>query len=272
VPSVRAWENFDAALEESGAQAWVVATRTDTHVPLAEKILGRGLSALVEKPLAPDVPTARKLEKLVRADSSNLMLGHIVLFASKYRLLMAEAKKRGAIKYFHAFRHRPAWMNQKFAEETPLRFTMVHDLYMALALTDAQEPKRMSARMRPRADGSGFDLAMAEIEWPNGTWGSFTASFLTPDGMPEDGFDRFEIFGDGWAARLASRRATSATSSASASPASVRACIAPKLPTPTTPIFTDFRSNSAMFTVARATSPFESRYSGECMGRLPMPL
>ncbi|MFH1568243.1 MAG: gfo/Idh/MocA family oxidoreductase, partial [Gemmatimonadota bacterium] len=31
---------------------------------------------------------------------------------------------------------------------------------------------------------------------------SLTASFLTPPGMPADGFDRLEAFGDGWAARL----------------------------------------------------------------------
>lgn len=201
VPNVRAWSDFDRALDESGAQAWVVATRTDSHVPLAEKILKRGLAVLVEKPLTTDVAAAGPLGALVKPDSSNLMMGHVVLFSSKYRLLMQEAHRRGSIQYFHAFRHRPDWMSDYFPEETPLRMTMVHDLYMALALMHGQEPQNMSARMRPRGDGK-FDLAVAELHWPDNTWGCFTASFLTPPGMAADGFDRFEIFGQGWAAEL----------------------------------------------------------------------
>jgi predicted dehydrogenase len=77
---------------------------------------------------------------------------------------------------------------------------MVHDLYLAYALTGGAEPRRVAARLHPRA-GGGFDLALGEIEWDR-AWGSFTASFLTPPGMPADGFDRFEVFGEGWAARL----------------------------------------------------------------------
>src|SRR5205814_2292657 len=60
---------------------------------------------------------------------------------------------------------------------------------------------RLSGSLRARTDG-GFDLALADVYWPDGIWGSFVASFLTPRGMPADGFDRWEIFGADWAARL----------------------------------------------------------------------
>jgi predicted dehydrogenase len=191
------------AIERADAQAWVIATRTESHVPLAAMVLTHGSAALVEKPLAADLATARQLERLVRPDSSNLMLGHIVLFAREFRRLLTEVRRRGPVRFFNAVRHRPAALAKKFPEENPLRFTMVHDLYMALALMNGADPEHMSARMRPRSDGSGgFDVACADLRWPGGAWGSLTASFLTPPGMPEDGFDRFEVFGADWAARV----------------------------------------------------------------------
>lgn len=201
VPDVPAWHDLDQALDQCKADAWVIATRTDTHVPIAEKILKRGLATLIEKPLSTDVQAAERLRPLVKPDSSNVLMGHIVLFSSKFKWLMKEAQRRGGIRYFHAFRHRPQFMSETFAEETPLRMTMVHDFYQALALMNGQEPEYMTASMRPLGDTGRFDLALAEMHWKNDTWGSFTASFLTPPGMPGDGFDRFEIFGDGWAGR-----------------------------------------------------------------------
>lgn len=200
LPDVRAWHDLDQALDQCDADAWVIATRTDTHVDIAEKILQRGLAVLIEKPLSHDVASAERLRPLVKPDSSNVLMGHIVLFSSKFKWLMKEAQRRGSIRYFHAFRHRPQFMREMFAEETPLSMTMVHDLYQALALMHGEEPECMTASMRPNKAG-GYDLALAEMHWANGAWGSFTASFLTPPGMPGDGFDRFEIFGDGWAGR-----------------------------------------------------------------------
>jgi predicted dehydrogenase len=196
VADVRAWTDIELALRECDAEGWVIATRADSHVPLAERVLAAGKSVLVEKPLAADVVTARRLAPLVAADSSNLMMGHIVLFASKFRRLLHEVRARGSIVHFHAVRHRPAYL-----ERNPLHLTMVHDLYMAVALMEGEEPDHLSGHLHPRGDG-GFDLALAEMHWPNGAWGSFTASFLAPPGMPADGFDRFEVFGRGWAARL----------------------------------------------------------------------
>ena len=202
IPGVRSWSTLDKALAESQAEAYVIATRTDSHVPIAQTVLGAGKAVFIEKPLSVDVQSAASLGPLVSAGSANLMMGHIVLFAAEFQRLLQEAQERGPIVHFHAFRHRPTKTMPIYPEETPLRLTMVHDLYLALALTKARPPERMSARMH-RTAGGACDLVLAEMRWPGGTWGSFTSSFLTPPGMPADGFDRFEVFGQDWAARLA---------------------------------------------------------------------
>jgi predicted dehydrogenase len=128
------------------------------------------------------------------------MLGHILLFASEVRQLLQEVRRRGPLIHFHLVRHRPSntW---DFYQETPFRLLMVHDLYLAFALMGGEEPVRFFGRLHPRYEG-GFDLALAELEWAGGTWGLLTASYLTPPGMSSDGFDRLELFGQGWAAQL----------------------------------------------------------------------
>jgi predicted dehydrogenase len=178
----------------------VIATNTESHVPLAERILSAGGSVLIEKPLAQSLAAAQQLESLVAPDSSNVMLGHILLFAPEFRQLLREVRERGPLAYFHSVRHRPSQLADLY-RESPLRLLMVHDLYLAFALMDGEEPLRASVRMRPRP-GGGFDLARVELKWASGAWGSLTASFLTPPGMPPDGFDRLELFGRGWAAQL----------------------------------------------------------------------
>ena len=200
LPGVRGWTNLADALQETEAEAWVIATRTGSHVLLAEQILAAGGYVLIEKPLAESVVAAQRLEPLVNPDSSRVMLGHILLFASEFRQLWQEVQQRGPLIHFHLVRHRPmsTW---DIYQETPFRLLMVHDLYLTFALMNGEEPSRISGRLHPREEG-GFDLALAELEWASGAWGSLTASYLTPPGMSSDGFDRMEIFGRDWAAQL----------------------------------------------------------------------
>jgi predicted dehydrogenase len=200
LPELCAWTGIEDALQEAGAEAWVIATPTESHVPLARQVLSTGADVLIEKPLAESLSAGRQLEPLVAPDSGKIMLGHILLFAPEVRQLLLEVRQRGPLIHFHATRHRPARLADMYGE-SPLRLLMVHDLYLAFALMDGEEPLHVSARAHPRR-GPGFDLVRAELEWPIGTWGSFTASFLTPPGMPPDGFDRLELFGRGWAAQL----------------------------------------------------------------------
>lgn len=203
-PGVRFFDDPAEAVKHSGARAWVVATRTDSHVPITAGLLRAGHHVLLEKPIAPDAATARTLAPLVAPDSANLLLGHVLLFSPEVRQVQDQIKRRGPVRYFHAFRHRGIQHSTLYPEETPLRFTMIHDLYVAMMMTGGEEPSRFWARLQPcpGTQGKGYDLALAQIEWPSGAWGSFTASFLTPPGMARDGFDRLDAFGQGWALQM----------------------------------------------------------------------
>lgn len=201
LPGIRGWTGVEEAVAESDAEAWVVACSTAAHVPVASTLLRAGKSVLLEKPVADSLGEAQLLTPLVRADSGNLMLGHIVLFSSEFQQLREEAARRGPIAFIDCVRHRPAHIVQQFPGENPLFATMVHDLYATQALLGRAEPKVFSAQFHRTPRGE-IDLALAQLQWDSGTVASFAASYLTPAGMPPRGFDRMEVFGDGWAARI----------------------------------------------------------------------
>ncbi len=201
LPDVRCWLDLDQAIAESGAEAWVVACSTAEHVRVATKLLQAGKRVLLEKPISESLVEAESLRPLVNADSSNLMIGHIVLFNSEFKQLREEVSKRGGLSFIDCVRHRPASIVKDFPGENPLQATMVHDLYAVQVLMNRAEPEQFSSQFH-RVETGAVDLALAQLQWSDGTLASFAASYLTPTGMPPRGFDRMEVFGRGWSARI----------------------------------------------------------------------
>jgi len=201
VPDVKGWLDLERAIAESGAEAWIVACSTSMHVQVATALLKAGKKVLLEKPVAETLPEAESLAPLVSANSSNLMLGHIVLFNSEFKQLREEVARRGGLSYIDCVRHRPASIVRDFPGENPLQAAMVHDLYSVQVLMNRVNPSSYSARFHRTPQGA-VDLASAQLQWPDGTLASFAASYLTPAGMPPRGFDRMEVFGPGWAGRV----------------------------------------------------------------------
>jgi predicted dehydrogenase len=201
LPDVHGWTSLTQAIEESDAEAWVVACSTSSHVTVAKALLESGKTVLLEKPIADNLVEARSLASLVRPDSANLMMGHIVLFNSEFQQLCSVAGQHGPISYIDCVRHRPASIVHDFPGENPLHAVMVHDLYAAQVLLNRAEPDHFSAQYHRSAAGD-IDLALAQLGWGGGAVASFAASYLTPSGMPPRGFDRTEVFGDGWSSRI----------------------------------------------------------------------
>ena len=201
LPGVPGWLDLEQAIAESDAEAWIVASSTSAHTSHTTSLLRAGKPVLLEKPIAESLAAAEGLKPLVKEDSSNLMLGHILLFNSEFRQLLDEKAERGPVRYISGVRHRPRATLEAYPGETPFHLTMTHDLYTVLALVDRAEPARFSAQVHHTSEGQ-MDLALAQLQWPDGRIASLAASFMTPPGMATDGFDRMEVFGEGWAASL----------------------------------------------------------------------
>ena len=201
LPGVPTWINLEQAIDESDAEAWVVACSTASHVTVTKQLLAAGKKVLLEKPAADNLGDAMSLAPLVLPDSGNLMMGHIVLFNSEFQQLLDEVRQRGRISYLDCVRHRPASIVKQFPGENPLHAVMIHDLYATQVLLDRAEPEFFSACYHRTITGE-IDLALAQLRWKNGPVASFAASYLTPAGMSSRGYDRTEVFGDGWSARI----------------------------------------------------------------------
>lgn len=200
-PDARSVRDIDAALAQTDVDAWIVASSTSSHVGVAKQCLAAGKSVLVEKPIASSCDEALELKSIVDRDANKLMMGHVVLFNTEFAQLLKESKNRKPIRFIDAVRHRPATTIDSYPGEDPFRLTMVHDLYCVLALKQRAEPNQFAAQVRRQRDGT-CDLAVAQLGFEDGCLAKLTASFLTPQGMPHDGFDRTEVFGEDWAARV----------------------------------------------------------------------
>lgn len=202
-PQIRTWLSIEKAIAESEAEAWIVAASTAAHVSIARLLLNAGKKVLLEKPISHDLREAESLATSVAADSSNLMMGHIVLFNSEFLALRDEARKRGPIQHIACLRHRPVANVARFPGENPMHLTMVHDLYAVQTLLARAEPIAFTSQAHWTKSGA-CDLVLAQLRWPGGAIASFAASFMTPSGMASNGYDLFELFGEGWSARFRS--------------------------------------------------------------------
>ena len=200
-PGVPGWLDAEQAAQESGAEAWIVSSSTPSHVPVTRQLLEAGKPVLLEKPIAETLHEAESLAPLVAEDSGNLMLGHILLFNSEFRQLMAELDQGRQVNFINAVRHRPDATLESYPGETPFHLLMTHDLYCVLAMVQRAEPVAFAAQVHRTASGE-MDLALAELAWEDGRVASLAASFMTPEGMGGNGFDRLEVFGEGWMVRL----------------------------------------------------------------------
>lgn len=194
------FSDLEAGLRDSNVDAWIVASSTNSHVKITNRLLESGSKVLLEKPLANSFVEAQKLSGYVQKDSSNLMLGHILLWNHEFQILFEEVKELGKINVINCSRQRSADHLVNYPGESPFTLTMIHDLYTVYKLLDGQVPLKFSAQARDHSDG-GVDWAQAQILWAENILASFTANFHIPNGTV-GGIDEISVYGDGWLVNL----------------------------------------------------------------------
>ena len=190
-----------AALDNTEFDAWIVASSTASHVPLAQQLLQKDTFVLLEKPLALGLAEAESLQTLDSSQLGRLMLGHILLFNSEFQELQYQCQQRGGFDYASCYRMRPKSQAAHYADENPFFLIMIHDLYCVQSLVDGEDPIQLHAQQHRNAEGV-MDLALAQLSWDNSRIATFAAGFMTPDSMSKEGFDRMEIYGTGWMGRI----------------------------------------------------------------------
>lgn len=194
------FSTVEELIERKIADAVVIATNTETHVPFAKTALTAGLHVLIEKPVGVDLADVQSLEVAGGNSRCVAMAGHVCIFHSLVGPLIERVREAG-FRSAHFVRHRPAGLGRLFPEEHPITLTMVHDLYVAAQMVGGAEPESLEAMDALDAQGQA-DHSWATLRWRDGRVATFHSHWILPPGAPGDGFDWLEVFGQSYHARV----------------------------------------------------------------------
>lgn len=88
----------EALAEHPAVDAVVLALPANLHPRAVEACLRAGKPVLVEKPMAPDAATARRLAELVELTGTPLMVAHTLRFDTVVRRLREESRRIGRLR------------------------------------------------------------------------------------------------------------------------------------------------------------------------------
>lgn len=192
-------------LSQTPVDGVIIATRTETHAPLALEATRAGAHVLIEKP-AGSLEDIEMLLGAIPTTGRAAMVNHICLFHSLTAPLVARVSETG-FRALHFVRHRPAYLAEKFPEEHPVTMTMVHDLYVAAQMARGEDPVEFHLIEAGRRAGHPADMSWATLRWADGRVATFHAHWTLSEGAPSDGWDGLEVFGNGYQSKISTNPA-----------------------------------------------------------------
>ncbi len=181
-------------MDTCGLDGVSVVTSGSDHQAPTLAALERGLSVLLEKPVALCVGDVDKLEDAVSGSAGFVMPAHILRFAAPYIELRARlrAGSVGELLGISAVRNRGRGHSELFADVHPALMTMIHDIDLAMWLSEARAI-RVSAQARGSFADGRPSLLFASVEASDGSVWSLRANWLLPDEATPT--DRLEVYG-----------------------------------------------------------------------------
>ncbi|MFK7820062.1 MAG: Gfo/Idh/MocA family oxidoreductase [Planctomycetaceae bacterium] len=161
----------DAIIDDVDAVSVVVPTVA--HLAVASQVLERGISVLVEKPIASTVAEARQMVDLADANGCVLQVGHIERFNPA---MQAVRNQLGTPKYIRAERVSPYTFRS--TDISVVLDLMIHDIDLTLSLVDS--PIASVEAFGTGVFGDLEDIAQARVRFENGCIADLTASRVNP--------------------------------------------------------------------------------------------
>lgn len=161
---------FGSLEEVAGkAQGAVVAVPTIAHAEVGSKLMEAGLDVLIEKPIAPDLASARQLVETAARLGRILQVGHLERFNPAVELLERTVK----LPLFFEI-HRMSVFTPRSLDVDVVLDLMIHDIEILLALTKALPLDIKAAGIHVLSAKS--DIANVRMEFPGGIVANLTAS------------------------------------------------------------------------------------------------
>lgn len=152
----------------------IVATPTETHAAIGCALLAAGIDVLVEKPIAGDRDSARRLIDAAAHSSRILQVGHL----ERYNPAVIALRKLVTTPLFFEI-HRMSVFTPRSLDVDVVLDLMIHDIDLVLELT-GQMPEEI------RAAGISIlsrkvDIANVRLAFPNGCVTNLTASRVSTE-------------------------------------------------------------------------------------------
>jgi predicted dehydrogenase len=151
-----------------------VAVPTSSHAAVAEACLGRGLSVLVEKPMAASVAEAEAMVAVAARAGRLLLVGHTERFNPAVSAVRARIRDPRFIEA-----HRLGVFTARSTDVDVVLDLMIHDLDVILSLVGSSPAAIDAAGVNALTDK--VDIANARIRFANGCVANVTASRISTE-------------------------------------------------------------------------------------------
>lgn len=178
-------------IDETPADAIVVATPVASHVEICARALGAGLCALLEKPVAPSAAAAESLLAAAQGARGFVLPGHVLRFSSDHRKLVeiVHAGRIGETLYVNSRRYRDDSHALRYNTD-PVLMTLIHDIDLAQWVTGSQ----FSMAQSRRTGGTGLrTMTAVSATTATGVLCELRTAWTFPGAEAPP--DRFEVVG-----------------------------------------------------------------------------
>ena len=154
--------------------AAVVAVPTSAHADVGCALLESGIDVLVEKPIAPDVASARRLVDTAAGTKRILQVGHL----ERLNPAVMALKKIVSLPLFFEV-HRLSLFSPRSLDVDVVLDLMIHDLDIVLDLVGAMPEEIRAAGISILSDK--VDIANVRLAFPGGCIANLTASRVSTE-------------------------------------------------------------------------------------------
>jgi predicted dehydrogenase len=159
---------------QDNVDAAVVATPTSLHAEVGCELLESGIDVLVEKPIAADLASARRLVDTAAEHKRILQIGHL----ERFNPAVAALKKITNVPLFFEI-HRLSLFSPRSLDVDVVLDLMIHDLDIVLDLAGGMPEEIRAAGISILSDK--VDIANVRLAFPGGCIANLTASRVSTE-------------------------------------------------------------------------------------------
>jgi predicted dehydrogenase len=180
-------------IDETSADAIVVATSAASHVEICAHALDLNLCVLLEKPVAPSAAAAIPLLDSARSSKGFVLPGHVLRFCKDHERLVeiVRSGRIGQAIYVNSRRYRDDRHAVRYPDIDPVLMTLIHDIDLAQWITDSD----FHSVLAHRSGAPGFrSITAVRATTTTGVVCDLRTAWTFPEGrLPAD---RLEVVGD----------------------------------------------------------------------------